>query len=85
MNEIKKLYAIPASYPPHKIIIEDQCFEKCGSLVLGMINDDQVGPCFTCSRTDCPYEHEDSKISVGGTSDGAPVYLRRLGKKELTV
>ena len=30
MSKTKKLYAIPASYPPHKIIINDQCFEKFG-------------------------------------------------------
>ncbi|NQT04171.1 MAG: hypothetical protein HQ580_19250 [Planctomycetes bacterium] len=53
------------------------CFDQCGKIIIGGLDDATLGPCFPCRQEDCPFEFKRTSEPVGDV-DGIPVYIRRL-------
>lgn len=51
------VYAIPALIESQKKPVQEHCFGDCGKVsVGGAIEMPEVGPCWVCPSSDCPYE-----------------------------
>ena len=53
------------------------CFDKCGKILIGGLDDAEFGPFFPCREESCPYELKRTSVPMGEVK-GEPVYVRRL-------
>lgn len=79
---MKTIYGLIFNLPDQRKIIDEHCFGDCGRIVMGCINDPQLGelaPCMAPSA-ECPYL--DKELPDFGTvpdgDDAASVTLRKL-------
>ena len=79
----KKLYAIPMMVETQKEPLKRYCFGSCGKISLGgVINIDEVGPCWVCSHDDCPYEKAHTEIIGSSEATGDLFCVRGLELKD---
>lgn len=76
---VGKIYALPALIKSQQNAHTQHCFGDCGKVsVAGAIEIQEVGPCWVCTVTSCPYEK--GVIGPVGSSQwtGDEVYIRAL-------
>ena len=57
--------------------IEQYCFHDCGKIIVGGLDDKQLGSLLPCRQETCPFLDKEMAEPFGEV-DGETVYLRKL-------
>ena len=79
-DETKILYAIPMMIASQKSLLDKYCFGSCGKIKLGAIDIQEVGPCWICAETNCPYEKGHTEIIGTSEISGESVCIRGMSE-----
>ena len=74
MAKKEKVFAL---HPVQKDLIEKRCFDECGKICVGGLNDKELGCMFVCCEENCPHQKDLAKKPIG-TVDGKEVWIRGL-------
>ena len=73
----EKIFAL---HPVQNEIISKTCFD-CGEIIVGGIEDKNLGCMFACNKENCPHERDRAKEPIGEVN-GKIVFVRALNDLE---